>query len=37
VVLFLVLARAMRITEVTSLMDLVTARLPGRQGKSGKT
>jgi putative peptidoglycan lipid II flippase len=37
VVLFLVLARAMRITEVTSLMDLVTARLPGRLGKSGKT
>ncbi len=34
VVLFLVLARAMRITEVTGVMDLVTARLPGRLRRS---
>ncbi len=34
VVVFLVLARAMRITEVTSVLDLVTARLPGRLRRS---
>ena len=34
VVVFLVLARLMRITEVTSVLDLVTARLPGRLRRS---
>ena len=34
VVVFLTLARAMRITEVTSVLDLVTARLPGRLRRS---
>ena len=34
VVVFLALARAMRITEVTSVLDLVTARLPGRLRRS---
>ena len=31
VVLFLALAKAMRITEVTSVMQVLTARLPGRR------
>lgn len=35
VVLFLALARAMRIREVTSVMELFSSRLPGRRGRSG--
>ncbi len=37
VVLFLVLARMMRITEVTAVMDLVAARLPGRARRNRNT
>jgi putative peptidoglycan lipid II flippase len=37
VVVFLALARVMRIVEVTSVMDLVAARLPGRSGRNRNT
>jgi putative peptidoglycan lipid II flippase len=37
IVAFLVLARLMRIKEVTGVMDLVVARLPGRSGRNRNT
>jgi putative peptidoglycan lipid II flippase len=37
IVVFLVLARLMRIKEVTGVMDLVAARLPGRSGRNRNT